>query len=236
MKLIVFALIVLSSFASVCGQIEGNPDNWCRGGFFTRDSQDFKIGTVKGAKTVKSYFFNDDPEDCPAGKNCRGKAYLVGGDKVIVARNYNGFACVWFTPVSGYETVGWVRADTLRLADPVAKPPLSAWHGTWKYADNSISFTDNKLAGFLNVTGDALWKGLGDNVHIGELDGRFAPEGNVLEYSDGDDEYDCKATMRLVGEYLLVADNMKCGGVNVSFSGIYKKATALRRNRNPVVR
>lgn len=232
MRSFIFTLIFLALLVPAYAQTDGNPDNWCRGGFFTRDAKDFKVGTVIGSKTTKSYFFNDDRDDCPGGKNCRAKSYIVGGDKVIVARNYGEFACVWYTPVQGYETVGWVRADTLRLAPPAAKPAMSAWHGTWKYADNNITFTDNKLAGFLNVTGDAIWKGLGDNVHIGELDGRFAPEGNVLEYSDGDDEYDCKATMRLIGDFLVVADNLHCGGANVSFSGVYKKATALRRNRN----
>ncbi|MBK9530064.1 MAG: hypothetical protein IPO41_17540 [Acidobacteria bacterium] len=69
-----------------------------------------------------------------------------------------------------------------------------------------------------------MWKGLGDNVHIGELDGRFPHKDGVLEYSDGDSEFDCKATMQLAVErFLIVADNGNCGGANVSFSGIYRK-------------
>lgn len=205
-------------------QLEGNPANWCRGGFFTRESADFKIGSVKGGRSARAYFYNDDPADCPGGKKCRGRAFVVGGDKVIVSREYNGFVCSWYSTPKGSDTVGWLRADALRITEPSAKPPLSAWLGTWRYGDNSISFTDNKLAGFLNVTGDAVWKGLGDNVHVGELDGRFEPAGNVLEYKDGDDEFDCKATMRLIGDYLVVGDNLHCGGANVSFSGVYRKA------------
>ena len=107
------------------------------------------------------------------------------------------------------------------------RPPVvagvSGWLGDWKYGDNSISFTHNKLAGFLNVTGNAIWKGLGDNVHVGEIDGRYEPLNGVIEYSDGDGEYDCRATLRLVGNYLIVSDNLRCGGMNVTFTGVYLK-------------
>jgi hypothetical protein len=37
------------------------------------------------------------------------------------------------------------------------------------------------------------------------------------------DEYECKVSIRKVGKYLVVADNMQCGGANVSFSGVYQK-------------
>lgn len=217
-------LSILILFASsATGQIEGNPENWCRGGFFTHDSQQFRIGTVKGSKSVKSFFYADDPDGCPGRENCRQKAYIVGGDQVLVARTYSGFACSWFSSAKGSETVGWVKEDSLNFSAPRVKPSRKKWLGVWKYSDNSIEFTENKLPGYLNVGGDAIWKGLGDNVHVGELDGRYEPEGNVIEYSDGEDEYDCKAIIRLVGDYLVVADNMHCGGANVSFSGVYRK-------------
>lgn len=210
------------------GQLEGNPENWCRGGFFTREYSDFKIGMVTGSRSNRVYFNRDDSDDCPAGKNCRGRSFVVGGDKLLVSRSYKGFACSWFVAPNGRETVGWIAESSIKTSQPDVRPALSKWLGSWKYADSEISFTDNKLAGFLNVTGDAFWKGLGDNVHVGELDGRSAPEGNLLEYSDGDDEYDCKVTMRLIGDYLVVADNLKCGGVNVTFSGVYRRAGPAR--------
>jgi hypothetical protein len=248
-SILIITVLLVCAIASFA-QRESNPESWCRGGFFTREHSDFnngteagtkaassylysdfKIGTAAGTKTTKIYFHNDEPAGCPAGEDCRGKAYIVGGDKVLVSKSIKGFSCAWYVAPNGKNTVGWLPSASIRLTDPDKNPPLAKWHGEWKHADGQITFTDNKLAGFLNVTGDAVWKGLGDNIHVGEIDGRFAPEGNVLEYSDGEDEFDCKATMRLIGDYLVVADNLKCGGANVTFSGVYRRAGKARPAR-----
>ena len=213
-------LLVLTLTVPVLAQTEGNPENFCRDGFFTRDSRDFKIGKVKSAR---AYFHSDEKEGCPEGAACRRKAYLVPGNEVIVNRVRNGFACAWYSPMKGNPTAGWLKVSDLAISAPPQAADTKAWLGEWAYEENGIEFTDNKLPGFLNVTGNASWKGLGDNVHVGEIDGRYAPENGVINYSDGDDEYDCKITMRLLGSYLIVADNLKCGGVNVTFSGVYTK-------------
>ena len=213
-------LLVLILAVPVFAQMEGNPENWCRDGFFTRDSQDFKIGKVAAPRT---YFHSDEKDECPEGTGCSRKAYVVKGNEVLVNRLRNGFACAWFTPPKGSPTVGWLKATDLEISVPPTTVGTRPWLGEWIHYENGIEFTDNKLAGFLNVTGNASWKGLGDNVHVGEIDGRYAPENGMIKYSDGDDEYDCKMTMRLVGRYLVVADNLKCGGVNVTFSGVYTK-------------
>ena len=34
--------------------------------------------------------------------------------------------------------------------------------------------------------------------------------------------------MQLLGDLLVVADNQECGGMNVSFSGVYRRAVAPR--------
>lgn len=228
MKLtLLIALLALS----VSAQVPGNPGNWCRGGFFTRETDSFQIGTVTSAK---AFFYGDDRDTCPGGPNCRLKSYLVKGDQVVISRTMNGFGCGWFTPKKGFETVSWMRLEDLKMTAPSMTPPLRAWIGEWRYSDNSISFSDNKLRGSLNVTGNAMWKGLGDNVHVGELDGRYAPEGNLINYSDGEDIYDCKVSMRLVGPFLIVNDNTQCGGVNVSFSGVYRRRSAVAAD--PLVR
>ena len=222
---ILLTLFTISAFA----QLEGNPENWCRDGFFTRDTDDFKIGRVTGVTNERAYFYKDDPEDCPEGKNCTAKSYLVTGDEVVAGRSFGTKVCVWFPPRKGYPTVGWLDSSRLKLTEPIEKPELSAWHGEWVFAKNGITFTDNKLAGFLNVTGDATWEGIGANVHVGEIDERVEPIGNVIKLGNNDTgEYACKVTMRLIGKYLVVADNLHCGGVNVTFSGIYTKSTPTR--------
>ena len=213
-------LLLLILALPVFAQMKGDPENFCREGFFTRDSQDFQIGKVRAAR---AYFHTDEREECPEGAACRGKAYLVAGNEVVVNRVHNGFACAWYSAIKGGPTVGWLKVSDLAIAAPARSTGTKTWLGEWLYEENGIEFTDNKLAGFLNVTGSATWKGLGDNVHVGEIDGRYAPENGVINYSDGDDEYDCKITMRLLGSYLIVADNLKCGGVNVTFSGVYTR-------------
>jgi hypothetical protein len=206
----------------VIAQFARNPPNSCREGFFTRESDTFRVGTVTKARTN---FFADDRDDCPAGKNCAAKAYLVSGDKVVVSRTLGDFVCSWFVGVRNSGRAGWLRTSDLNIVEPPAKVPLSAWLGDWDYYDNRITFTNNKLSGYLNVTGNAVWKGLGDNVHVGELDDRAQPKGNVLKCGEAEtDGYACLATMRLIGEFLVVADNMNCGGANVSFSGVYKRS------------
>jgi hypothetical protein len=215
-----FSLLLLLVFTAAA-QREGNPENWCRGGSFPLDSETFSIGTVKVAK---AFFYNDFKDDCPTSESCRERSYVVKGNKVVVARTFKGFACSRFISAKRASTTGWIKASMIDVTEADPKPKLSAWLGDWRYADNSISFTENKLPGNLNVTGNAFWKGLGDNIHIGELDGRSEPKGNILKFGESDtDEFACKATMHLVGKFLVVADNMRCGGANVTFTGVYRK-------------
>lgn len=220
-----FALLLFIGLFSVAesAQMSGNPENWCREGLFTRDSTDFQIGIVNKGRNLRAYFHSDDAAGCPGGSTCRSRAYLVNNDKVLVNRQYGRFSCAWFNSAKGRPTVGWIETADLTWAKTPVTVGLSTWLGEWVYGENSISFTRNKLPGFLNVTGNAFWKGVADNIHIGELDGRFEAKNGRLEYSDGDSEYDCKASMRLIDEFLIVADNMNCGGVNVTFSGVYSR-------------
>ena len=44
-----------------------------------------------------------------------------------------------------------------------------------------------------------------------------------MKFGDGTDELDCQVTMQLVCKFLVVGDNLHCGGANVSFSGVYQK-------------
>ena len=220
---IVAALGLICLSASVLAQ---TPDvnNWCRAGFFTTDSDEFRIAVAAGKKNEHIYFYNDFEDDCPGKESCRAKAYLVPGDRMVISRSFGNFGCAWFSPAKGSPTVGWVKLANLKFSNRVLKTPLTAWLGEWRFAENHIKFTHNKLAGFLNVSGDALWRGQGDNVHVGELDDRVQPVGNMLKVGESEtDEFACKATMRLIGEFLVVADNMRCGGFNVSFSGVYRR-------------
>ncbi len=223
-----FAIVFAFSFCSIASaQVAGNPENWCREGLFTKESNVFKLGTAKGNRGSKIYFY-DDAAECPDKGECRKKAYIVPGDEVVVSKTRGEYSCAWFTPAKGTATVGWVRSTDLKVLEGPFDIPLGEWLGEWKYGEKTIEFTDNKLDGWLNVTGNAFWKGIGDNIHIGALDGRAEPGNGILEYSDGD-ESACRVTMRLITNYLVVSDNMLCGGVNVSFSGIYRRGKTAKQ-------
>lgn len=231
MRIASLTLIVFLSAVCFFGQSPDNPDNWCRQGLFTRETTNFYSGYIKGKKGTKVYFHDDISDDCPMSSACRSTAYVLPGYRVLTTRKYNGFVCTWFAPLKGEPTVGWLRESEVDLPLSVAYGGTKDFVGDWRYAENSISIAFDKDPKFVRVKGNAFWKGMGDNIHIGELDGRFAPNNGVINYSDGADEFDCQATIRLLTDYLVVSDNMNCGGANVTFSGVYRKFSKIRTKK-----
>lgn len=196
-----------------------NPPNWCRNGLFPK-SQYFSLAKIKGAKGSRTYFYSDD-KDCPSGANCRMKSYIVPGDEIIVSNQYGSYVCAWYEPTKGAETVGWIEAKDMEYSYDDSQPN---WIGKWSYYENDIQFVPAKRNGAFMISGTAFWKGAGDNVHTGEISGTEAPDGNMMKIgADDKDEFACKVDMTILGKYLIVKDNMNCGGANVSFSGVYTK-------------
>lgn len=223
-KLIIVFLVVFAAVPAL-GQLDGNPANWCRQGFFASESEEYQIARVRGSAKERAYFYDDTRDDCPAGKGCVLKSYVLPEDEVLVSRIYNSdWGCAWYSPKKGSPTIGWIAIGRLDLLPPSVNLMAQDWVGKWKYYDNSIIISKGQ-GGELVVKGAAFWHGLGDNVHIGELDHKAKPTGSILKLGENEtSEYDCKATLRLVGKYLVASDNMNCGGVNVTFSGVYRKA------------
>ncbi|HEX8354574.1 MAG TPA: hypothetical protein VF611_16835, partial [Pyrinomonadaceae bacterium] len=218
-----YALALLASLgcaaSRAAAQVEGgNPANWCRNGAFTRDSEEFKPARVNGRRGSRVYFSGDD-EGCPGtSAECRQKAYLIPGDAVLTSRTFGDWVCAWYQPARGSETVGWLPADRLDVSEPAARPPIALWLGAWGFYDNALRLSRGRKAGVLRVEGGATWVGVNPgNVHVGEIKGEAAPAGDVLSVGDDDN---CRLTLRLVGPYLVAADNKQCGGVNVTFDGV----------------
>ncbi|MEH3143809.1 MAG: hypothetical protein PGN34_00250 [Methylobacterium frigidaeris] len=174
---------------------------------------------------------------CPeAGARCRERAYLVQGDPVLLGERRGAYLCVSYPSArSGLERTGWLPAAAV-AADPSAPEPASGWFGTWKRAEAWIGITAGKAAGALAIAGSATW-GAGDpdrvrrgGIHTGEIEAEAAPAAGALSFAMGEsatlpvekgDADDCKVWMRRVGPWLVVDDNLRCGGVNVSFRGVY---------------
>lgn len=210
-------LVLLQVVVAAQTDDSGNPENWCRNGHFANSSE-FRLGKVVGTKGAKVYFYSDD-DDCPNASlaKCKLKSYLISGDTLIVSKTYNNFVCSWFQPAKGSETVGWISLDSLKITKPDFNPTLNKWIGTWRFYDNSINIKTDS-AGNLQIAGEAFWKGLGDNIHIGEVNGSAKPQGNFLTV----EEEICKIKMTLIGDYLIANDNSDCGGMNVTFDGVYR--------------
>jgi hypothetical protein len=200
----------------------GNPANWCRNGLFAADAKEFGLARVVGGRGERAYFYGDE-EGCPGpAAKCRQKTYVVPGNELIVSRTFGDWVCAWYQPARRSETVGWIPASRLDIKGTDANPPPAAWLGSWQFYDNSLRIARGRKAGALRVEGDATWQGVNPgNVHVGEVSGEAAPAGNSLSLGDGPD--DCRVTLRLVGPYLVVGDNKQCGGMNVTFDGVYRR-------------
>lgn len=188
---------------------------------------------------------SDKKPQCPSNAEaCKRRGFLTPGDEVIAGPNHNGFTCVtYISPdakrVKGkfQETSGFIpSADLTEL--PARIPTFQAWQGKWTRNEEGEIDIKGKPDGRLIVAGEATF-GANDPgrvargaVNMGQLEGEAAPKGNVLALGDGyadgskpfpKDPTDCQARLRLFGRYLVVEDNMQCGGMNVSFIGVYVK-------------
>ena len=64
----------------------------------------------------------------------------------------------------------------------------------------------------------ALAAGCGSN--LGQVEARAIPQGADVEFA----EDTCRVRVHSLGEVLIVADNSECGGMNVRFNGVYRRA------------
>jgi hypothetical protein len=110
--------------------------------------------------------------------------------------------------------------------EPTPPAPPSAWVGHWRLAGgDTIDLTLKGRA--LVVSGVACWpacntSGKASQVpNVGDLDDKGTPADGRLKIGSDDD---CEAEMWLVGPYLVVFDNLGCGGMNVSFTGVYTRS------------
>ncbi len=220
----ILSIVIAAAALNINGQtqeyLRGNPANWCRNGLFTNQDAEFKLARVKGDKNSRIYFYKDD-DDCPVGEDCRLKSYLIAGDEVITSKTYGKFTCVWYQPKKGDETVGWIETDD--LLKRINQPKKGNWVGEWSDASSQISIQPQKQVRTYKIYGTAVWKGLGENVHVGEIDFIAFSSNNKMSMGDNDSEYDCRVKMQQLGRFLIVSDNKNCGGVNVSFDGIYQR-------------
>lgn len=174
---------------------------------------------------------------CPsAARACQQNAYVVPGDEVLVGATDGRYVCALFKSQQAIETTGWLPRTALEVVSPRAAPARQ-WDGTWRRdrdAQIVLKSHDDDVA----AAGDATWGGHDPQrvrrggVHVGVLNGKGRPRGQTLAigydpdrsgFPPAQDETPdgCAAKLELLGRYLMVEDNGMCGGLNVSFTGIY---------------
>jgi hypothetical protein len=192
-------------------------EDWCRNGFFADDQADLRPGRITGTSPAR--FYQDTAPGCPQkGAACQRGDNLPPGTEVLVSKVRAGFACVW----QSLDASAWVPAASVDTSLPFDRnPPIAAWAGDWKFFDNHIRIAVTPDGGRLHVSGDAFWKGL-NTTHDGSIDGEAAPSGNHLAFQIAQSKCDVRLT--LVNHQLAATDSRNCGGMNVTFAGIYEPA------------
>lgn len=211
------ALLPASAFAA---GIAG--DGACRNGAFPSEQSQFALAKVTGAPRL---YLLGDMDGCPAKGEpaCRQRSYVVNGDTVVTGRDLGRYRCVFFPNKVG-GSAGWVDRSKLQ-ALPVANLSLQDWVGNWKDGDNGLQISVQ--GGQLHVEGDAYWPSANPSPEVrpygpnmGQVEARAAPRGADVEFV----EDTCKVRVHSLGEVLIVADNSECGGMNVRFNGVYRRA------------
>ena len=209
--------------ASLCPGLARAEDPSCRNGLFPAENTSFALAKVTGAPRT---YLRTDIAPCPDDSAaCRGRVYVVPGDLVLTSIARGPFVCAYYPGKVG-GSAGFVRQDEVQV-QPTPAPALSAWVGAWRDGDDSIVL---HVSGHqLVAEGNAYWPSANPSLkqapggpHTGEMSGQATPRDGTVVFA-GSDPDDCRVKLTLLPPYLLAADNLNCGGANVSFIGVYRK-------------
>lgn len=214
-------LLLLASVLPATAASGSADDGSCRNGAFPSEQSAFALARVIGASRL---YLLGDTGGCPAkGEHaCRQRSYVVPGDTLITGRDRGGHRCAFFPNKVG-GSAGWVDAARLQ-GQPVPTPTLPAWAGTWRDGDDRLMI--EVRGGQLHVAGDAYWPSANPTPEVrpygpnmGQVDALAVPAGDTAVFQDAT----CTLRAQLLGDYLIVADNSACGGMNVRFNGVYRR-------------
>lgn len=190
------------------------------------------VGSDAKAHFIKSAA---DDKSCPAAtQTCERKAYLRPGDVVMTGRAFGAFTCVSYVNAKQKETTGWIATSALEPRLPLSAPKMSDWLGKWHSRRDTmqgdIEITRGKR-GSLDVRGEATYAVTRDNVRTGDFAiDDLAPNVATHAFVAGGEkpfekagEGDCAVRMSRIDQFLLVEDNGYCGGMAVTFTGLYQR-------------
>jgi hypothetical protein len=201
-----------------------SPAGQCHGFGLDEDPSLAILGVVDGSDRVRFIANSDQVQGCPSeAPRCARRAFLVPGDQVVMVRREGGFACVSFVGRQGARTDGWV--PLARLTDAFPEP---RWSGTWKRDTTAVIMIGSSSGGPLALSGHAT---MGPAPNVGEIEGRIDGSRRYAAFAISESEtqiefdmagqFDCAVRLAQLGPYLVVKDNLHCGGLNVTFNGVY---------------
>jgi hypothetical protein len=181
---------------------------------------------VKPSSGADRAYLYKQTQPCLKDKPCgsRQKAYLVSGDAVFAGPLNRGFRCVYYGRSNGKIIAGFIPVENLTAMVEDNGMSTDFLIGTWKYESDSIKI---KAAAAGQVSGDGqAYYQTPETVNEGSFSAQasLAVGQKELVFKEGNDESSCVVKLHRRGPYLVASDNNNCGGLNVSFSGIYTKA------------
>ncbi len=189
----------------------------------------FQPAVVKAGAPGRKVSFFSEPVACKGAEPCasRRKAYLVENDAVALSRDNlakNGFLCVSYRSAKGGTTVGWMQAaelseDVLSVPKGAKSPGAKAveWAGRWEQQSAELRIAAQGPQG-IRVTGEAQ-----SGANTGEFEATYTVSGPLAAPPKGPED-GCEVTLRLFNNALFARDNGRCGGMGVSFGGLFHRA------------
>lgn len=183
--------------------------------FLVMESKQPRAAVVAPEAGPRLHFQRNDV-NCPGGKGCEAKAYLLPNDKIFIADDGGPWVCAYFEGPKRH-TAGWLPRAALVIDSTPPAPVQQDWIGRWRSGRNFLLF-DVGQGARLHIFGAAI----GDGLSMTSFETDTAPNRNLILYKVGR----CRITLRWVGGFILAAHTLDCCGAGNSYYGVYRR-TAL---------
>ncbi len=151
------------------------------------------------------------------------------GDLVAPGTTQGAWSCAM---IGGWS--GWIPTD--RLAPVPTTPAITTqqWLGLWVNThagagrDRLILTRSPAGHGKIHVEGKAYYTNAAHSVSSGEISGEALALGPFLHILDAAEQPGCILDLKydVPAETFRAVDNQQCGGFNVSFDGVWRRATS----------
>lgn len=197
------------------------------------------LQVAKIKKSAGKTHFHDAA--CDAGAKgldaCRRAAYVMPGDAVLIGDVNDATACATYVDAKGRATSGVIMGGSVEHDTAGENKRAAALVGHWVRDEAEIRIASRGQE--YSVVGEATYGAKDPGrvargaVNLGSFDFRVRPTSNRISAGIKDGAVavgkpeasatDCQLDMIALAPYLVVRDNMNCGGMNVSFTGVYRR-------------